>query len=191
VTKTPTEMLKELGKPFPPEAIKKREGGGGKFYDYVATETVIRRLNSVCDTWDFIIKGSQWKDDLLIVHGELTIPPLGTRSGFGVQKVSARGGEDLVKGAASDALKKCATQFMVAIDLYGPDIEGDITPTGPVSDDEYLRFVDNAGTNPNKWKDAMDLAGTDQTRWDLLIEKAPSDAYRKRFEELRPQPAAV
>ncbi len=39
------------------------------------------------------------------------------------RKVSVRGGEDMVKGAASDCLKKCATLFGVGIELYGPDIE--------------------------------------------------------------------
>ncbi len=40
---------------------------------------------------------------------------------MGVQKVSERGGEDLVKGAITDAMKKAATLFGVALELYGPD----------------------------------------------------------------------
>lgn len=64
-------------------------------------------------------------------------------------------------------------------------------PTGPITDAEFLTFVEKCGTNPNNWKEAMDLAGTDQTRWDLLIERAPSDAYKKRFIELRPAATAV
>lgn len=188
---TPTEMLAALGKPFPPEAIKKREGGGGRSYDYVEAETVIRRLNATCEEWSFIIRGHEWRGDLLIAHGELTIPPLGTRSGFGVQKVSEKGGEDLVKGAASDALKKCATQFGVALELYGPDIEANITPAGPMNDAEFLRFVEKAGTNPTKWKEAMDLAGSDQNRWDLIESKAPSEAWKNRFHELRPAAAVA
>lgn len=189
--RTPAEMLEALGKPFPPEAIKQREGGGGRMYDYVEAETVIRRLNAVCPEWSFIIRGHEWRGDLMIAHGELTIPPLGTRSGFGVQKVSERGGEDLVKGSASDALKKAATQFGVGLDLYGPDIEGGVVPSGPITDAEFLRFVNACGNNGNKWKEALDLAGEMQHRWDLLIEKAPSDAYRNRFIELRPKGEAA
>ncbi len=59
-------------------------------------------------------------------------------------------------------------------------------PTGPMSDADFLTFVSNAGKNAERWKEAVDLAGTDQTRWALLIEKAPSEAWKKRFEELRP-----
>jgi hypothetical protein len=121
--KTPAEMLDALGKPFPRTAIKQRKGGGGKSLSYVETHTVIHRLNTATNGWDFFIRGYDWRGDLLMVHGELTIHGLGTRSGFGVQQVVERAGEDLVKGAASDCLKKCATLFGVALDLYGADYE--------------------------------------------------------------------
>ena len=117
-------MLDALGTPFPREAIKARTGGGGKQYSYVETHSVIHRLNSATDgVWDFRIVNVEWRADLLIVQGELTIPGLGTRSGFGVQKVAANAGEDLVKGGSSDCLKKCATLFGVGLELYGPDYE--------------------------------------------------------------------
>lgn len=128
--RTPAEMLEALGKPFPRSAIKQRQGGGGKALSYVETHTVINRLNSATNgDWTFHVRDVQWRNDLLMVLGELTIPGLGTRSGFGVQKVSDRGGEDLVKGASSDALKKCATLFGVALELYGPDYEADVSAT--------------------------------------------------------------
>lgn len=121
--KSTAEMLKALGEPFPKNALKQRQGGGGKF-TYVETHTVIHRLNNATNgEWSFYVRDTQWRGDLLIVLGELTIPGLGTRSGFGVQKVSERGGEDLVKGAVSDALKKCATLFGTALELYGSDYE--------------------------------------------------------------------
>ena len=116
-------LLAELGKPFPQTALKQRTGGGGRSFTYIETHSCIHRLNAVCESWDFRIVSVEWRDDLLIVQGELTIPGLGTRSGFGVQKIAPNAGEDLVKGASSDALKKCATLFGVALDLYGPDYE--------------------------------------------------------------------
>lgn len=117
-------MLEALGRPFPPNAIERRAGAGGRLYDYVAAETVIRRLNSATSgEWSFVITGHEWRGELLITWGELTIPGLGTRSGTGVQKVTANAGEDIIKGSASDCLKKCATQFGVALELYGPDLE--------------------------------------------------------------------
>lgn len=122
--KSPAEMLEALGQPFPANAVEKRKGAGGRMYDYVAAETVIRRLNNATNgDWSFIVNGHEWRGDVLITWGELTIPGLGTRSGFGVQAVAPNAGEDLIKGSASDCLKKCATQFGVALELYGPDLE--------------------------------------------------------------------
>lgn len=122
--KTPEQILDALGKPFPRTAIKQRKGGGGKMYSYVEGHTVINRLNSATNgEWSFRIHESEWRSDLLIVVGELTIPGLGTRTGYGVQKIAPNSGEDLVKGASSDALKKAATLFGVALELYGSDYE--------------------------------------------------------------------
>jgi hypothetical protein len=118
-----TEILKALGEPFPKTAVKQREGARGRRFDYIETHTCIHRLNSAAGAWDFRILNAEFRADLLIVQGELTIPGLGTRSGFGVQQVAPGAGEDLVKGAASDCLKKCATLFGVALELYGPDYE--------------------------------------------------------------------
>ncbi len=116
--------LQKLTDPFPQQAIRTRQGGGGKALAYVATHTVIHRLNDATGNhWDFRLTRLDWHGDLLIAVGELTIPGLGTRTGIGVQKVIERAGEDLVKGAASDCLKKCATLFGVGIELYGPDYE--------------------------------------------------------------------
>lgn len=125
-------MLNSLSEPFPPQAIEKREGGGGKMLDYVATETVIRRLNNTVGIWDFKITDTKVMPagdaQLLVIWGEMTIPGLGTRAGTGVQVIHPRGGEDMWKGAASDCLKKCATLFGVGIDLYGPDLEAGEIP---------------------------------------------------------------
>lgn len=116
--------IEKLTRPFPKHAIKRREGARGRAFDYVETHTVIHRLNEATgNQWDFRITRQDWRGDLLIVTGELSIPGLGTRTGTGVQKISDGGGEDLVKGAASDCLKKAATLFGVALELYGPDYE--------------------------------------------------------------------
>lgn len=122
--------LEKLTAPFPENALQQRQGGGGKLLTYVETHTVIHRLNDATgNCWDFKLTSLELTGDLWVAQGELTIPGLGTRSGIGVQKVTEKGGEDLVKGAASDCLKKCATLFGVALELYGPDYEaGEIRP---------------------------------------------------------------
>jgi hypothetical protein len=125
------ELIASLSTPFPDHAIEQRQGGGGKMLSYVATETVIRRLNAVCPSWSFEITShfmSHMNHDILIVFGQMTIPPLGTRSGTGVQLIQDRSGEDIYKGAASDCLKKCATLFGVGLHLYGPDLEAGELP---------------------------------------------------------------
>lgn len=121
-----TDIVKKLSDPFPPQALRQREGQGGKRFTYVEGQTVIRRLNEATEgRWDMRIVNTEWRADLLIVTVELTIPGLGSRQHIGVQRVSERGGEDLLKGAVTDAMKKAATLFGVGIDLYGADYESD------------------------------------------------------------------
>lgn len=130
-----TVDLEHLQRPFPREAVKQRKGGGGRMYDYIPTHLVIHRLNDATGhNWDWRIVNLERHGDLLMCYGELTIPGHGTRTGIGVQQVSPGGGEDLAKGVSSDALKKAATLFGVALELYGPDVEGDgeIEPAAPV-----------------------------------------------------------
>ena len=116
--------IEELTKPFGPESLEERKGAGNKMFTYVATHAVINRLNRACSYhWDFHVLRHEWVSDVLMCYGELTIPGLGTRGGYGVQKYTAGSGEDLLKGASSDALKKCATQFGVGLELYGEDRE--------------------------------------------------------------------
>lgn len=129
-TETLAKASAILSEPFPRDAIKTRTGGGGKRLAYVEAHTVIRRLNRLWElgvTWDWTITHESVKaigsDELMVVRGLLTIDGMGCREGYGVQRISANGGEDLVKGASSDALKKAATLFGVGLDLYGPDYE--------------------------------------------------------------------
>lgn len=125
----PVAVGRALEAPFPANAIQRRQGAGNRSFEYVAAHTVIRRLNEATgNRWDFRLTRMDLHGDLWIAVGELTIPGLGTRTGIGVQKVSAGGGEDLVKGAGSDALKKAAVSFGVGIDIYGPDLEAGELP---------------------------------------------------------------
>lgn len=145
-----TEILKALGEPFPKTAVKQREGARGRRFDYIETHTCIHRLNSAAGAWDFRILNAEFRADLLIVQGELTIPGLGTRSGFGVQQVAPGSGEDLVKGAASDCLKKCATLFGVALELYGPDYEsGEVSAPVAHQDSPRAMQAPRSGGGPS------------------------------------------
>lgn len=133
-SKEPGVDLAKLTAPFPREAIKQRQAGGGRALDYVEGHTVIHRLNdATTNCWDMTVKSIESKQvgdgTLMMAHVALTLPGLGTREGLGVQMVHARGGEDLVKGCITDGLKKAATLFGVGLELYGPDYaEGEIGP---------------------------------------------------------------
>lgn len=131
---TADELNKALGEPFPETAIQTRPGGRGTQLRYVEGHTVIHRLNDATgNRWNFSvdkIERTQLDEQnaLLMAYVTLEIPGLGTRSHIGVQSVNARGGEDLVKGAVTDALKKAATLFGVGLELYGPDYEAGEMP---------------------------------------------------------------
>jgi recombination DNA repair RAD52 pathway protein len=122
-----SEVNKDLlTKKFPREAIRSRKGGGNKSLDYVEGHTVIQRLNDATgNCWDWRLDKVEHDGDLFLAYGTLTIPGLGSRQGIGVQKVAPNSGEDLIKGVSTDALKKAATLFGVALELYGPDYEAE------------------------------------------------------------------
>lgn len=131
--------LGTLTAPFPRTAIKQRTVGGGRSLSYVEGHTVIHRLNAATNNcWDMQIMaidsmaiGNQL---VLRAHVRLSIPGLGSREHIGVQSIADRAGEDLVKGAVTDALKKCATLFGVGLELYGPDYgsgEIEVAPEKP------------------------------------------------------------
>lgn len=126
--RTPEQITEILTREIPKDALKKRTGGGGKQLVYAPGDVIIRRLInatnnqfsvSILDITEKIISGQT----MLTARVCLTIPGLGSREHLGVQLVSERGGEDLVKGCITDAIKKCATLFGVALELYGADYE--------------------------------------------------------------------
>lgn len=130
-----------LTAPFPRTAIKSRTVGGGRSLSYVEGHTVIHRLNAATgNCWDMQVVAIEsmaiGNQTVLRAHVRLSIPGLGTREHVGVQSIADRAGEDLVKGAVTDALKKCATLFGVGLELYGPDygsgeIESEPEPKTP------------------------------------------------------------
>jgi hypothetical protein len=55
---------------------------------------------------------------LMFARVRLTLPGCGSREHIGVQVIRERDGEDMYKGAITDALKKAATLFGVGLELY-------------------------------------------------------------------------
>jgi len=121
----------------PKEEIRWRPGRGGARLPYTDTAYVIRALNQAFGwDWDFVADN----EELLLngarpfevkVRGTLIVRLGGqsvTKTQFGCQPIEMlKDGSapvsigDCYKGAASDALKKCASLLGIALDLYDSD----------------------------------------------------------------------
>lgn len=123
-----------LEQPFPPEAIRQREGNFGHLIDYIEGHSVIQRLNDALDgNWSFeVVEHHVFeKLDEILVLGKLSTHDL-VKSQFGASAIKrARETKEIIcmadafKAAATDALKKCATLLGVGLDLYAG---GDMQP---------------------------------------------------------------
>lgn len=119
-----------LEKPMSPDWIEKRNQGG-KELSYVGGHVVIRLLNLAFNQrWSFEILDTKIlgepgvKGTIVSVHGRMTVPGLGVREQYGNQAFSGNMmDEHTIKGATTDAMKKCANMFGVALELFG-DVEG-------------------------------------------------------------------
>ncbi|CAN5475267.1 hypothetical protein BH23CHL4_BH23CHL4_17960 [soil metagenome] len=129
----PEMILDLLSRRFRPELIQQRKIGGREVA-YVPVGAVIERLNRACNSWHFRIVSrerdtmtlNRWNAEthqseprdvsVSVVVGELEIPEIGMRQAIGVQALDDGSGEDLLKGAASDSLKKCASLFGVPLE---------------------------------------------------------------------------
>lgn len=132
-------IIDALTVPFRRDQISQRKIGG-RMLDYVEGHEYITRLNEASPAWSFRMTRSDmqplhvtrydkqtrqpYETDLpcLIVHGELTIPGVGTRAGIGVQMVEDNAGEDVMKGALTDCLKNCAKYFGLGLHMYSGDM---------------------------------------------------------------------
>ena len=128
------QILDLLGRRFRPEVIQQRKIGGGRQVPYLPVGAVVERLNRACNSWNFriisrerdIMQLNRWNEatrkseprdvTVVVVIGELEIPELGIRQAMGVQALDDGSGEDLLKGAAPDSLKKCASLFGVSVE---------------------------------------------------------------------------
>jgi len=130
----------------PAKFIKKRPGKGGMEVDYVEGGYVKKTLNYIFGFtgWSFEIldHGSYGEDESVWVKGRLTLKVRDNKTGklvdiikeqFGSKDVARLKdskevisyGDDL-KAAATDALKKCASEIGIASDVYSPDLFKDV-----------------------------------------------------------------
>jgi hypothetical protein len=131
-----------LCRPFLAEQVRSRPGQHGKTLSYVDVAAVIARLNEGCDSWSFEVVSHKVEADEVIVLGKLTADGQ-TKMHFGGSSITldkegrAVSIADDLKAAASDALKKCASLFGVALEMYGgaPAAEARPRERAPAPDD--------------------------------------------------------
>ncbi len=116
--------VKALARPF---AFADHEFLRG--YCYIAEEAVTRRLDEIDPAWDFQIHSIAHRDKQLVVTASLTVKGV-TRAGVGMQvieymkeKPGVEVGE-AEKGAATDALKRCARLFGIGRYILSAPKEG-------------------------------------------------------------------
>lgn len=132
------EQLKKIRHSTPASMVYKRPAKGGGTWKYVKSADVILALNTTFGGfWDFSIITDEAtalemavKTKSVVVRGRLTItnPSTGvsvTREQYGRKDVTFKKGTNEpmdfgndMKAAASDALKKCASQFGLFNDIY-------------------------------------------------------------------------
>jgi len=107
--------------PVDPRIVKQQQN-----FDYVPGDYVIDRLNEVSPKWDFEITefGVVNQKETMVAYaiGKLTTS-LGTRMAMGTGVLRGQlstNADAFIKGAGTDALKKAATMFGIAAELY-PD----------------------------------------------------------------------
>lgn len=119
-----------LNAPFPKEILEQKEMGGRKF-DFVPHSHVTARLNDCLGVgcWKFEIMQTEWVKELstVLVCGRLHALIDGSwtfRDQWGGQIINKNRQGEIVeltndfKGAASDALRKCASLYGVGEELY-------------------------------------------------------------------------
>ena len=129
-----------IERPLDPARIKTRQGGQGMTFDYIGTEHAIQLLNEAFEyAWDTTVISHEIFDGLAVALVELKVwdnvgSPI-IKQQFGSCNIN-RGVDTgaALKGAASDGLKKCASQLGLALELYlddTPAAGGFKAPTKP------------------------------------------------------------
>ncbi len=109
-----TEISGRLRAEIPSQLIKQLNS-----QNYISGHTAIDRLIQATDNeWSFDITQVVHVDGHVAMQGELTIGG-STRSAWGEAKSTNNAKEELYKNAETDALKRCARLFGVALALYG------------------------------------------------------------------------
>jgi hypothetical protein len=192
--------FKKLLEPFPQSAIEHKQG-----MSYIAHDKIrLRVIEATDNAFDWVVTSTDYRIDgavrarkdgnvppVMIVTGQLTIPGLGTRTGIGVQTLEAGSGEDMYKGAESDAFKRAAMSFGVALkQLYTDDgkPQREPAPLRAVSapqNDEPVLFM--SGPDTKEWTERVRavnaMTGTERKdALNALYKEAAGDRNLEKIE---------
>lgn len=124
-----------FGKQTPKTVIKQRQGAGGRMFAYVPIDYVVKELDDAFGIfWEFITDDVRVTSKQVIVRGRLVVKsPDGfsiSRPGTGRANIKFyQGTKDPVdegndeKAATSDAIKKAASLYGIASDVYYKELE--------------------------------------------------------------------
>lgn len=127
-----SQQLGFLLKKTPEKYLRKRPAKGGGTWDYVSGGYVKKCLNLMFAwDWDFEILEQLVMHGEAIVKGRLTCRTNGkviVKTQFGNKDIICRKGTEIplsigndLKAAATDCLKKCASEIGIAADIYAKD----------------------------------------------------------------------
>lgn len=189
-------QLAQILKRTPPQYIKKRPAKGGGTWEYVTGGYIRKVLNLMFGwDWDFEILDHTIIGGEAVVKGRLTCRTNGkqiVKTQFGnkdiiykkqtqdeitkgLDKIPLSIGNDL-KAAATDALKKCASEIGIAADIYNKE-----------DFNEVIVDVDNSLETTLKELYAVKsehLPEDEKINYERIINQKESKSYRKAIKHL-------
>ena len=116
------QMARKLAAAFPPDKVKQKRGQGGRSMSYISHGLITERLNDVDPEWSwrplqtYTYQGPDGRLHCEGVEVELTIGGVSRVEAGGPQRQDGFANE--VKNAYSDALKRAAMRFGVALSMW-------------------------------------------------------------------------
>lgn len=172
----------------PKAYIKSRPGKGGGTWNYVSGTYIRKVLNLMFGwNWDFEVMHQEVMHGEAIVKGRLTCR-IGNKQivkmQFGNKEVMCKKGTDTplsigndLKAAATDALKKCATELGISSDVYAPNEFREVS----VLQEEIS--IDELSEAYEIGKDK--LSATDATHIKRIIEANETASFKKAWNKLQ------
>ena len=175
------DQLKQLLKHTPKQYLRKRPAKGGGTWDYVTGGYVKKVLNLMFGwDWDFEIVEQLILHGEAIVKGRLTCRTNGrtiVKMQYGNKDIMCKKGTQIplsigndLKAAATDALKKCASEIGIAADVYNKEEFREIE----VKTTDYVQEISKAET-----QDDLEMI------WSVMSEKEQSkylEIYQNKFD---------